>query len=94
LSSKVFEYLHSGRPVFAVTVPHSAASKLLAEVGGGFTVEHDTDMNEPLARFVAAVRSGDGPVADADALARYDMAGVTAELAAVLDRLSARRQMR
>jgi glycosyltransferase involved in cell wall biosynthesis len=87
MSSKVFEYLHSGRPVFAITSPDSAASKLLAEVGGAVTVEHDADMTEPLARFVAEVRSGGGPAADADALSRYDMAGVTAELAAVLDRL-------
>jgi len=94
MSSKVFEYLHSGRPVFAITAPHSAASKLLAEVGGGVTVAHDVDMHDPLARFVAAVRSGGGPVADADALARYDMAGVTAELAAVLDRLPSRERPR
>jgi len=40
------------------------------------------------------VRSGGGPVADADALARYDMAGVTAELAAVLDRLPSRERPR
>jgi glycosyltransferase involved in cell wall biosynthesis len=91
MSSKVFEYLHSGRPVFAITAPHSAASKLLAEVGGGVTVEHDADIHGPLARFVADVRSAGGPVADADALARYDMAGVTAELVAVLDRLPFRR---
>ena len=94
MSSKVFEYLHSGRPVFAVTAPHSAASKLLAEVGGAVTVEHDADMREPLARFVADVRSGAGPVADTAALARYDMAGVTAELAAVLDRLPSPRRPR
>lgn len=94
MSSKVFEYLHSGRPMFAVTAPHSAASRLLAEVGGSVTVEHDTDMRGPLARFVADVRSGGGPVADADALARYDMAGVTAELAAVLDRLPSPRRPR
>ncbi|HEY5388185.1 MAG TPA: glycosyltransferase [Thermoleophilia bacterium] len=87
MSSKVFEYLDSGRPVFAITAPHSAATKLLAEVGGGVTVEHDAEMIGPLARFVAAVRSADGPVADAAALSRYDMASVTAELAAVLDRL-------
>ncbi len=86
MSSKVFEYLQSGRPVFAVTAPPSAAGKLLAEVGGGVTVDHDADMREPLADFVAAVRAGRGPVADAGALARYDMADVTAELATILDR--------
>jgi glycosyltransferase involved in cell wall biosynthesis len=94
MSSKVFEYLHSGRPVFAITASHSAASKLLAEVGGGVTVEHDADLREPLSRFIADVRAGEGPVADAGALARYDMAGVTAELTAVLDRLSFRRRPR
>jgi hypothetical protein len=51
-------------------------------------------MHGPLARFVADVRSGGGPVADADALARYDMAGVTVELAAVLDRLPSPRRPR
>jgi len=90
MSSKVFEYLHSGRPVFAITAPNSSASKLLAEVGGGVTVAHDADMHEPLARFVADARSAGGPVADAVALARYDMASVTAELAAVLDQLPSR----
>ena len=94
MSSKVFEYLASGRPVFAITAPHSAASKLLAEVGGAVTVEHDADMREPLARFVAGVRSGGGPAADTDALARYDMARVTAALAAVLDGLPAPRRTR
>ncbi|MCX6374007.1 MAG: glycosyltransferase [Actinobacteria bacterium] len=94
MSSKVFEYLHSGRPLFAVTAPHSAASKLLAEVGGAVTVAHDADLQAPLARFVADVRSGGGPVADADALARYDMAGVAAELAAVLERLPSRERPR
>jgi len=94
MSSKVFEYLNSGRPVFAITAPHSSASKLLAEVGGGVTVEHDADMNGPLARFVAAVRSADGPVVDTNALARYDMARVTAELVAVLNGLQYRAQAR
>ena len=94
MSSKVFEYLDSGRPVFAITAPHSAASALLAEVGGGVTVEHDADVHQPLARFVADVRSTGGPVADADALARYDMVGVAAELAAVLNRLPPRGRLR
>jgi hypothetical protein len=52
-------------------------------------VEHGADMREPLAALVAAVRAGDPPVADRSLLARYDMARVTADLAAVLDGLTA-----
>jgi len=89
MSSKVFEYLRSGRPVFAVTGPGTAAARVLETVGGAVTVSHDGDMRTALADLVAAVRTGAAPVADAAALARYDMANVTAELAAVLDRLAA-----
>jgi glycosyltransferase involved in cell wall biosynthesis len=85
MSSKVFEYLASGRPLFAVTAPHSAASALVAEVGGAVTVPHDAELAAPLAAFVSAVRAGNAPVADVALLARYNMARVTAELAAVLD---------
>ncbi|MGZ4200343.1 MAG: glycosyltransferase, partial [Thermoleophilia bacterium] len=35
LSSKIFEYLQSGRPVFAMTPATSAAARLLDEAGGG-----------------------------------------------------------
>ena len=49
-------------------------------------------MSEPLAAFVAAVRDGAAPVADAAALARYELGRLTAELAAILDGLAARRR--
>jgi glycosyltransferase involved in cell wall biosynthesis len=89
MSSKVFEYLRSGRPVFAITGPETAAARVLGTVGGAVTVSHDGDMRTALGGLVAAVRAGAPPVADAAALARYDIASVTAELAAVLDRLAA-----
>lgn len=89
MSSKVFEYLRSGRPVFALTGPETAAAHVLRHVGGGVTVAHDGDIAAALAGLVAAVRSGAAPTADAAALARYDVINVTAELAAVLDRLAA-----
>jgi glycosyltransferase involved in cell wall biosynthesis len=89
MSSKVFEYLRSGRPVFALTGPETAAARVLREVGGAVAVGHDGDIGAALAVLVAAVRSGSAPVADATVLARYDMANVTADLAAVLDRLAA-----
>jgi hypothetical protein len=88
MSSKVFEYLSSGRPLFAVSEPHTAAGKLLAEVGGAVLVSHAASMREPLADFVAAVREGRGPAIDAAALARYDARNLTAELTGLLDSLS------
>lgn len=89
MSSKVFEYLRAGRPVFAITVPHSAATKLLTAVGGAVMVEHGADLREPLAALVAQVRSGAAPSADEAALAAYDMRNVTARLAAMLDSIVA-----
>jgi hypothetical protein len=87
-TSKVFEYLRSGRPQFAITMRDGAADRLLSATGGSVTVDHDDDLREPLARFVDAVRAGRGPVTDAQALSRYDMVNVTGELAAILDRLA------
>ncbi len=88
MSSKVFEYLAAGRPVFAISPEASAARTLFEEVGGGTCVLPDDDMTAPLARFVRKVRSGDAPVADAAALERYDVARLTAELAGLLDQLA------
>ena len=52
MSSKVFEYLQAGRPVFAISPAGSAARALFAEVGGGTCVLPDDPMAEPLAAFV------------------------------------------
>ena len=64
MSSKVFEYLQAGRPIFAISPAGSAARGLFAEAGGGTCVLPDDPMAEPLAAFVAAVREGTAPVAD------------------------------
>ncbi len=89
MSSKVFEYLEAGRPVFAISPSGSAARALFAEVGGGTCVLPGDDMGGPLASFVESVRLGTAPVADGQALERYDLVRLTAELAALLDRLAA-----
>ena len=88
MSSKVFEYLQAGRPVFAISPAGSAARALFAEVGGGTCVLPDDSMRKPLAAFVAAVRKGAAPVADPAALERYELGRLTAELAAILDELA------
>jgi glycosyltransferase involved in cell wall biosynthesis len=89
MSSKVFEYLQSGRPIFAISPAGSAARGLFAEVGGGTCVLPDDPMAAPLAAFVAAVAAGTTPVADPAALERYELGHLTAELAGILDDLAA-----
>ena len=88
MSSKVFEYLQAGRPVFAISPAGSAARALFDEVGGGTCVLPDDPMAGPLADFVAAVRAGTAPVADAGALERYELGRLTADLAGILDGLA------
>ena len=90
MSSKVFEYLQAGRPIFAISPAGSAARALFAEVGGGTCVLPDDQMAEPLAAFVRAARGAVAPVADPAALERYELGRLTAELAALLDDLAAR----
>lgn len=88
MSSKVFEYLQAGRPIFAISPAGSAARALFEEVGGGTCVLPDEPMREPLAAFVAAVRAGQAPLADQAALERYELGRLTAELASILNGLA------
>jgi hypothetical protein len=88
MSSKVFEYLQAGRPVFAISPAGSAARALFTEVGGGTCVLPDDQMAEPLAAFVRAARDGSAPLADPAALERYELGRLSAELAALLDGLA------
>lgn len=90
MSSKVFEYLQAGRPVFAISPAGSAARKLFDEVGGGTCVLPDDPMTEPLTAFVSAVRAGEAPVASPGALDRYELGHLTHELAGILDGLAGR----
>ena len=90
MSSKVFEYMQAGRPIFAISPAGSAARGLFSEVGGGTCVLPDDRMAEPLSAFVAAARNGVAPVADPDALDRYELGHLTHELAGILDGLAGR----
>ena len=90
LSSKIFEYLQSGRPVFAMTPPTSAAARLLDEIGGGERPAAGGPLAADLATFVARVRAGAVRAADPALLDRYDARSLTARLARTLDDLSDR----
>jgi len=92
MSSKVFEYLQAGRPIFAISPAGSAARALFAEVGTGTCVLPDAPMAEPLAAFVKAARRGEARLADPAALERYELGRLTAELAVLLDGLAGRHQ--
>lgn len=89
MSSKVFEYLEAGRPIFAISPQGSAARGLFAEVGGGTCVLPDERMAEPLAAFVRSVREGVAPIADPVALGRYDLLALSAQLAGLLAQVAA-----
>jgi hypothetical protein len=89
MSSKVFEYLQAGRPIFAISPAGSAARTLFGQVGGGVCALPDEPMAGRLARFVDEVRDGVAPGVDLAALDRYELGGLTAELAAILDGLCA-----
>jgi glycosyltransferase involved in cell wall biosynthesis len=89
MSSKVFEYLHAGRPIFAISPERSAARALFADTGGAVCVTADEPMAPPLAAFVADVRAGAGPRVDAPALAPYQFGSLTGELVGILGGMEA-----
>ena len=88
MSSKVFEYLQAGRPIFAISPAGSAARALFAEVGGGTLRAarrpDGASRSPPSSPPSAPARR---PVADPAALERYELGRLTAELAGLLDGL-------
>jgi glycosyltransferase involved in cell wall biosynthesis len=85
LTGKVFEYLASGKPVFAITPAGSAAQQLLQRAGSSAWTQPQAAMKEPLGRFVSAVRDGGLPQRDLAVVAACDAGALTARLAALLD---------
>jgi len=88
LSSKVFEYLAAGRPIFAYIPGRSAAADLLEECGGAVIAAQSEPPDGPLRRFVEQARSGAVPAPDDAAVARYDGRTLTRRLGALLDCLA------
>ncbi len=84
MSSKVFEYLQAGRPIFAISPEGTAARGLFADTGGAVCVTPDEPMAAPLAAFVDQVRAGAGPRADAAAIAPYELGSLTDRLVGIL----------
>lgn len=91
LSSKLPEYLASGRPVFAMTSTQSAANALVTEAGAGRCIAPGEPLRPALAAFVADARAGRLPGADPEVVRRFDGRALTSQLAGLLDDLVAGR---
>lgn len=94
LSSKVFEYLAAGRPIFAYVPEGSAAHELLTRTGGAVIGLQSASPDAPLHRFVEEVRAGTIPAPDPAVVAGYDGRTLTRRLATILDGLADRRPHR
>jgi glycosyltransferase involved in cell wall biosynthesis len=88
ITGKVFEYLASGRPVFAVTPRNSAAWELIEEAQAGRCAAPGVALGPALADFVADLRAGRLTAARPEVVGRYDGRRLTGELAALLDEVS------
>ena len=88
---KLYEYLASGRPVIANTIPDGEAARIIARVGGGKVVS-PADPGELYHALLDACRSKSMrvPPVDPDALASFERRALTAKLAAVLSAASNR----
>jgi glycosyltransferase involved in cell wall biosynthesis len=85
LSSKVFEYLVAGPPIFAFVPTGSAAHQLLADAGGAVCAPQDEQPDDYLRRFVEQARTSSIPPPDPAVVARYDGRELTRQLAGYLD---------
>jgi glycosyltransferase involved in cell wall biosynthesis len=86
IPAKLYEYLRSGRPVFALT---DSKGDTAAELrGAGIDTIADlasaADIREKLPRFLDALRAGSAPVADAQITARLSRETQASDLAALL----------
>ncbi len=91
-SGKIFEYLGSGLPVFAV-VPEGVAKDLIEETGAGETAPYGDarGIADSLERFLARLHSGPPyPEPSPGILQRYTRRNLTGRLAELLDELAAR----
>ncbi len=89
VSQKIFEYLASGRPVFA-DVPEGAAAELLAMTGGASVGMDESPgaMARRLHRFLGQVANGTAPKSNKRRLNRFERAIQAREIAKLLDRIA------
>jgi glycosyltransferase involved in cell wall biosynthesis len=88
LTGKVFEYLASGKPIFAITPRASTAERLLARAGLSAWADAAEALDEPLNRFIAEVRKGTLPPREEAVVREFDGRLLTGRLAALLDTIA------
>ena len=90
LPGKLFDYLGSGRPIIASSLPDSEVTAVLSSVGGNCVVAPGDIRG--LAEAIEKLSVADGLAAFSEripeASARYERSSLTKNLAALLDRIS------
>jgi len=88
IPAKLYEYLRSGRPIFALTDPAGDTATTLRECTGGEIARIDdaADIERRLEAFLSQLRARTAATAAPEIAARYSRRAQTAVLAGLLDR--------
>lgn len=91
IPAKVYEYLRIGRPIFALVGDCGDTAALLRETAGAELVPIDDAqaIERRLAGFIASLRNGLAPQADAKVIRRYSRRHGAELLGAILDEIAA-----
>jgi hypothetical protein len=91
IPAKVYEYLRTGRPIFALVGDQGDTAALLREVSGAEMVPIDevSTIERRLAEFITILRKGQAPQADAAKIRKYSRRHGAELLAGVLDEVAA-----
>ena len=87
IPAKAYEYLAAERPIFAMTDPTGDTATFLSAVGAASIARLDApdDIQARLPEFLAGVRRGAAPVAEASEVHRHSRRARSAELAELLE---------
>jgi hypothetical protein len=87
IPAKLYEYLRSGRPIFAVTDPAGDTAAALRECGGGDIARIDdaADIERRLEMFLSGLHARTAAAVAPEIAARYSRRAQTAALAALFD---------
>jgi len=93
IPAKLYEYLRAGRPILALTDPAGDTAQALRTSDSGTicTLTDSEDIARQLRAFVDAIRQGQAQGTSLEAASLHSRRARTAELAALLDQVSASR---
>jgi glycosyltransferase involved in cell wall biosynthesis len=92
---KLFEYLASGRPLFALAPRESSTADVLARTGGAWLAPSDdaSAVARALGDALEAHRTSTIPTPNARAVARFDRRRLAGDLAAIFEEARAARRL-